>query len=371
MSRYLHGLGWGVVALAAAVALVSLRPPLTMQPFVAQVVALRTFMTLGWGLLGLLLLATALLRRRLARSRAGRASSSSRAGLRTGALGLVLVLVALAHGGVLLGRGMSLGPLETSDTSSDTPSDKAAFTVMSLNTEREDAPVQAVAETARAVQADVVVLPETTAAYGEELAGLLRGAAGELTVYTAVSPPYGWNDEDGDGADDDSGAHHGIDPVRATTVLVSERLGGYRQTEGVAGAGRGMVVLEPVDGSGPVITGVHTYPPVPGLMGEWRSSLTTVAGLCQDPPEGLVMVGDFNATRDHALLRDLHACASAGEQAGVGGLATWPTHTGTRLLGATIDHVLVDASAWVGQSGEVLTLPQTDHRAVVVRLGKA
>ncbi|WP_127841367.1 endonuclease/exonuclease/phosphatase family protein [Actinomyces wuliandei] len=367
MSRYLRALGWGVVGLAAAVALVSLRPPLTMQPLVAQVVALRTFVTLGWGLPGLLLLVAALLRRRMARSRAVPTPSSSRAGLRTGALGLVLVLVALAHGGVLLGRGMSLQPLDTSDS----PSDKAAVTVMSLNTEREGTPVRDVAEAARAVQADVVVLPETTAAYGEELAGLLRGAVGELTVYTAVSPPYGWNDEDGDGADDDSGAQHGVDPVRATTVLVSERLGAYRQTEGASGAGRGMVVLEPVDGSGPVITGVHTYPPVPGLMGEWRSSLTTVAALCQDPPEGLVMVGDFNATRDHALLRDLHGCTSAGEQAGIGGLATWPTHTGTRLLGATIDHVLVDTSAWAGQSGEVLTLPQTDHRAVVVRLGEA
>ena len=96
--------------------------------------------------------------------------------------------------------------------------------------------------------------------------------------------------------------------------------------------------------------------------------MTDVASLCRRPSAGLIVAGDFNATRDHAPLRNLGGCISAGEQAGIGGLATWPSSTGTTLLGATIDHVLVDRTVWEGKKGRVVTIPGTDHRAVVVQL---
>ena len=158
------------------------------------------------------------------------------------------------------------------------------------------------------------------------------------------------------------------DPVHSTTVLLSSRLGEYRQVQGPTDTGFGAVRLEPADGDGPVIVGVHTYPPVSGAMAWGRSSVADVASLCSHPPAGLIVAGDLDATRDHAPLQDLGGCASAGEQAGVGGLATWPTATGTRWLGTTIDHVLVDDGAWRGSNGRVVTVPGTDHRAVVVQL---
>ena len=96
--------------------------------------------------------------------------------------------------------------------------------------------------------------------------------------------------------------------------------------------------------------------------------MTDVASLCRRPSAGLIVAGDFNATRDHAPLRNLGGCISAGEQVGIGGLATWPSSTGTTLLGATIDHVLVDGTVWEGKKGRVVTIPGTDHRAVVVQL---
>lgn len=138
--------------------------------------------------------------------------------------------------------------------------------------------------------------------------------------------------------------------------------------QGPTDTGFGAVRLEPADGDGPVIVGVHTYPPVSGAMAWWRSSVAGVASLCSHPPAGLIVAGDLNATRDHAPLQNLGGCASAGEQAGVGGLATWPSATGTRWLGTTIDHVLVDDGAWRGSNGRVVTVPGTDHRAVVVQL---
>lgn len=361
MSR-LQIAGWALVALIALIALASIHPPLTLQPFLAQLIALRSFMVVGWALVGLLLILAALLVRLHAR-RTGR--PTRRTGLRCASLAAVLVLVALIHGGILLGRGTSL--------EAPAAAGQETITVLSLNTEREDATIQDVAEAAASAGADVIVLPETTAAYGERLAARLTegGATNSaadtgtataqpddvtaFTVFSAVSPPLY------------PGAGE-VDPVDATTVLVSQHLGEYRQVEGPSGAGRGLVMLEPTDGSGPVIAGAHTYPPVPGYMSLWRSSLSAVAAICQDPPAGLILAGDLNATRDHAPLRSLHQCASAGEQAGIGGLATWPTFAGNRLLGATIDHVLIDDAAWQGTSGEVITVPGTDHRGVVVRV---
>lgn len=354
MTRRQQLLRWGPVVAVVALALVSVLPPTTVFPF-AQLIALRSLLAAGAAFLGLLLLTVAILRRRRRGQLPRTALRTCRTGVRTAVVGLVLLLVAGAHGGVLVTRGLRQRPV-----------DAGAVSVLSLNTEREGADVEAVAELADAVGADILVLPETTQRYGRRLAEALTEQKKEsgaqpqgFAVFSDTSMPSDLAEQ---GIDQNS------DPAYSTTVLVATRLGGYRQVEGTAGAGFGTVRLEPESGDGPVIVGAHTYPPLPGAMTWWRSSVTDVASLCRRPSAGLIVAGDFNATRDHAPLRNLGGCISAGEQAGIGGLATWPSSTGTTLLGATIDHVLVDGTVWEGKKGRVVTIPGTDHRAVVVQL---
>ena len=354
MSRRQQLLRWGPVAAVVALVLVSVLPPTTAFPC-AQLIALRSLLAVGAAFLGLLLLTVVILWRRRRRGQLSRIGPGTcRTGLRTAVVGLVLLLVAGAHGGVLVARGLRQRPV-----------DAGAVSVLSLNTEREGADVEAVAGLADAVGADVLVLPETTQRYGRRLAEALtekkRSGAQPpgFAVFSDTSMPSDLAEQ---GIDQNS------DPAYSTTVLVATRLGGYRQVEETAGAGFGTVRLEPESGDGPVIVGAHTYPPLPGAMTWWRSSVTDVASLCRRPSAGLIVAGDFNATRDHAPLRNLGGCISAGEQAGIGGLATWPSSTGTTLLGATIDHVLVNGTAWEGKKGRVVTIPGTDHRAVVVQL---
>lgn len=180
---------------------------------------------------------------------------------------------------------------------------------MSLNTEREGADVEAVAGLADATGADVLVLPETTQRYGRRLAEALtelKKSGAQPSSFEVFSDTGMLSDLVEQGIDQNS------DPAYSTTVLV--------------------------------------------------------ASLCRRPPAGLIVAGDFNATRDHAPLRNLGGCISAGEQAGIGGLATWPSSTGTTLLGATIDHIFVDGTVWEGKGGRIITIPGTDHRAVVVQL---
>ena len=354
MSRRQQLLRWGPVAAVVALALVSVLPPTTVFPC-AQLIALRSLLAVGAAFLGLLLLTVVILWRRRRRGQLSRIGPGTcRTGLRTAVVGLVLLLVAGAHGGVLVARGLRQRPV-----------DAGAVSVLSLNTEREGADVEAVAGLADTVGADVLVLPETTQRYGRRLAEALtekKGSGAQPPGFAVFSDTGMPSDLAEQGIDQNS------DPAYSTTVLVASRLGGYRQVEESAGAGFGTVRLEPESGDGPVIVGAHTYPPLPGAMTWWRSSVADVASLCRRSTAGLIVAGDFNATRDHAPLRDLGGCTSAGEQAGIGGLATWPSSTGTTLLGATIDHVLVDGAVWEGKEGRVVTIPGTDHRAVVVQL---
>ena len=354
MSRRQQLLRWGPVAAVVALALVSVLPPTTVFPC-AQLIALRSLLAVGAAFLGLLLLTVVILWRRRRRGQLSRTGPGTcRTGLRTAVVGLVLLLVAGAHGGVLVARGLRQRPV-----------DAGAVSVLSLNTEREGADVEAVAGLADAVGADVLVLPETTQRYGRRLAEALT----EKKRSGAQPPGFAVFSDTGMPSDlAEQGIDQNSDPAYSTTVLVASRLGGYRQVEESAGAGFGTVRLEPESGDGPVIVGAHTYPPLPGAMTWWRSSVADVASLCRRSTAGLIVAGDFNATRDHAPLRDLGGCTRAGEQAGIGGLATWPSSTGTTLLGATIDHVLVDGAVWEGKEGRVVTIPGTDHRAVVVQL---
>ena len=82
-----------------------------------------------------------------------------------------------------------------------------------------------------------------------------------------------------------------------------------------------------------------------------------------------MLAGDFNATLDHADLRDLldRGYRDAAEQAGVGLRPTWPA--GKDLLPAlvTIDHVLADRRVRV-ISARSVAIPGSDHRGVLTEL---
>ncbi len=132
-----------------------------------------------------------------------------------------------------------------------------------------------------------------------------------------------------------------------------------RLTAGGSVGGGASAVLE--------LTNVHTLPPVDTRVGQWRSDLKALSRLAERPGHRLLM-GDFNATYDHAEFRNLlHAgeerlvdvAAASGSRL----LPTWPMD-GTRLPGIAIDHMVT--SPRVGSSGyQVHRVPGTDHAAIL------
>ncbi|MGY0003610.1 endonuclease/exonuclease/phosphatase family protein [Micromonospora sp. I033] len=88
------------------------------------------------------------------------------------------------------------------------------------------------------------------------------------------------------------------------------------------------------------------------------------------PGGGLsVLAGDFNATLDHAPLRDLidTGYVDAADAAGAGLPGTWGPYDGDPIPPVTIDHVLVDRRIAV-RAVSVYAVPGSDHRAVLAEL---
>ncbi|MFC0028477.1 endonuclease/exonuclease/phosphatase family protein [Micromonospora chaiyaphumensis] len=88
-------------------------------------------------------------------------------------------------------------------------------------------------------------------------------------------------------------------------------------------------------------------------------------------PEGglSVLAGDFNATLDHAPLRDLidTGYVDAADAAGAGFSGTWGPYDGDPIPPVTIDHVLVDRRIAV-RAVSVHDVRGSDHRAVLAEL---
>ncbi|WP_440070258.1 endonuclease/exonuclease/phosphatase family protein [Streptosporangium sp. OZ121] len=83
-----------------------------------------------------------------------------------------------------------------------------------------------------------------------------------------------------------------------------------------------------------------------------------------------VLAGDFNATLDHRLVRDLldSGYRDAADVTGHGLTPTWPQQGWEPVPGVTIDHVLADSRMAIRSFG-VHRLPDTDHRPVFAELG--
>lgn len=127
--------------------------------------------------------------------------------------------------------------------------------------------------------------------------------------------------------------------------------------------------LQPAEFGGPLleVTSVHTQPPTRGeTTALWKQDLDSLppAG----PGEYRLLLGDFNATLDHAELRSVidGGYNDAADAAGAGLAFTWPSG---RILPppVTIDHVLADERLGVGDVS-VHEISGSDHRAVFAEL---
>jgi endonuclease/exonuclease/phosphatase family metal-dependent hydrolase len=128
--------------------------------------------------------------------------------------------------------------------------------------------------------------------------------------------------------------------------------------------------LVAVPGAAPVdLQVIHPPPPIHGWTPAWRQML----GELPKPDGGRelrMLMGDFNATLDHAQLRRLlggaHGYVDAADATGQGFATTWPAGRDFPPE-ITIDHVLIDPRIRA-DAVSIHLVPHSDHRAVVATL---
>lgn len=191
---------------------------------------------------------------------------------------------------------------------------------------------------------DLLALQEYT--FGAHRRLLAAGLAGALAYH--VTEP----DHDGFGA-----ALFSRFPTRRGPARVNP--GGYRNATAVLSLpGAGRITIESAHPAAPY----H-----PRAIHDWYAGQATQLPATPDGELRLLM-GDFNATLDHAALRRLLRTGyrDAASAVGRGLLPTW-RHDRIPAPAVTLDHILVDCRAAV-RAVAVHRLPGSDHRAVSAEL---
>jgi endonuclease/exonuclease/phosphatase (EEP) superfamily protein YafD len=266
----------------------------------------------------------------------------------TASAALLLIVFCAISVAVLATRGFGGGAFQTS-----APAD---VVVLSWNTLGDTPGVEAIAQLADEVEADVVVLPETSAETAEIIAAILTNGGRPMQAL-----------------------HLSLDEIskaRTTSLLISTDLGEYRR-EDSAGTTETLpsLLAVPVDGSGPTIIAAHPVAPVPGEMAAWRQGLRWLADRCAG--QNVILAGDLNSTLDHYTGLgtdggDLGRCHDAARATGDAAVGTWPVFV-PQLLGAPIDHVMATPD-WEIVGFRVIGSHDgsgSDHRPVVAQLRPA
>ncbi|MDQ2630585.1 MAG: endonuclease/exonuclease/phosphatase family protein [Actinomycetota bacterium] len=220
---------------------------------------------------------------------------------------------------------------------------RETFTVLSANIHHGTAEAEALVDLVDRYEPDLLAIQELTPGFDRRLrlAGLDRQLPNEvLETRRGVSG---------------SGIYSSL-PMRK---LTAPQVFAFRQPR---------AVLRLPDGRRFRVVDVHPYPPQSHHVEQWTAALESLPATGEGVP--WVLVGDFNATLDHSLLREIldRGYRDAGDVAGEGLEPTWPADDwASRAPGVTIDHVLADERLGVVDY-EVEELPGSDHRAVFAEL---
>jgi len=319
--------GCGSAALVAAVVVPQVLG-MAGLPGPAQLVALRGLVGMLLGVLAVVLLVGAALLRRAARRR-------PEATLQRDLAGLVAVVAAVA----LLGSGVEAALLAARggwDRGDMAPAVGEGEVVVLVQNTLTTLDAAQLATLIVDRGADVVVLPETSAATAKQTAALVRTRSGhDLRAFTS-SP--------------------GASGIASTSLLLDSALGAFAVTEVLPGPLGSFIAAEP---DGMTVAAIHAYPPLGRHLDTWRTTTTAAVDLCGTAS---IVAGDFNATIDHPAFNHLGGCIDTAQATGRAAVGTWPVSL-PPSLGAPIDHVLIDPTVWHVVRTTVLEPPTgSDHR---------
>jgi endonuclease/exonuclease/phosphatase (EEP) superfamily protein YafD len=243
---------------------------------------------------------------------------------------------------VLAGFGIALIPRGISN-GDETAEAGPGLTLMTANLMLGEADPESVVELVRDEGVDVLSVQELTP---ETVDGLRRAQLDRLLPESELIPAEG-------------SAGGGI-----YSRLPLRRLPDLEPLPGAFAIPRGLIR---VPGASEVeVLSPHARPPTADGVDAWRADLERLPPAAADSRPRLLL-GDFNATLDHAELRELLSSGytDAADVTGTGFTPTWPADGLPPPV--AIDHVLADDRVEV-LDASVRELPGSDHRAVIAEV---
>lgn len=261
------------------------------------------------------------------------------------AAGSWFLVFAIATGVLLSFRGLG-EPMPTAPVATDT----TTLRVLTWNTMGDAPAPAAIAQVALESGAQIVSLPETTAATARDVARILRQAGIDMQTLTV--------------------AYNEVYKAHSTSVLIARSLGSYRIQEGVGQTSVSPTIVAVSSDGGPIIVATHVVAPSAVTLAKWRADLEVLAAVCQEP--NVILAGDLNATVDNMQglgAKNLGNCVDAALATGGAAIGTWPTWL-PALAGTPIDHVMATPEWRITGSTVVTNVDGagSDHRPVLAQL---
>lgn len=262
---------------------------------------------------------------------------------------LYLLTQLVWHVGFLYPRVSLSSAARTAVASATASVDDRYARLMTLNTRNGQADAAQIVRTVREQHVEVLALQELNASM---ISRLNEAGIRELLPYSVVA----------NASSSDNGGVNGL----WSAAPMSERTGDLIPIEASS------IPAASIDFDGTVIRfgSVHPFSPRPSNQGLWDRGLGSISQLREDN-HTFVLMGDFNATWDHASFRYLLGgrFVDAGENAGEWFQMTYPANK--RLFGwipvpaaVEIDHIVHDRSVVVGDL-DAVTVSGSDHKALL------
>jgi endonuclease/exonuclease/phosphatase family metal-dependent hydrolase len=246
-------------------------------------------------------------------------------------------------------------------SSTDLPSGATALTstaadttdayarVMTLNVYKGRADAQSIVDVVKNERVEVLALQETTSSFVHELN---QAGIGDYLPYSKV-------------ASSDKNYGNGIWSATQLTGTVNDQVNSSASymPAGTVAFSQGAASVRFVS--------VHTTSPTSGEWSQWKRSLSEIQSFGEhaDINTTYVLMGDFNATYDHAAFRDMLGTrfTDAAREAGDGLTMTWPSNRAHIPRLVSIDHIVLDKGVMAGNM-EVVGIPGSDHAALLATI---
>lgn len=154
--------------------------------------------------------------------------------------------------------------------------------------------------------------------------------------------------------------------IAPVTIVIKRAFGSYNIYKKTPMTRFGTVYLSSTSKGNPSIIGLHTAPPLPGLMTMWQRDLALIADLSNYNQDSII-IGDFNATMKHGSLNNIKTHIDVLEYAPKFNSGTWniniPSPFRTR-----IDHILIPNSKYSVKSIENKAYSNSDHLCVFAEI---